>query len=240
MPHCWPMGRRAQARVTRWWATGPTKAWFLNSASDCFRPSEKTRRADSVRWRAWLHCPVSCAGVKPLNVFALHVFMQVFFSMLEIYNEQVTEEKSSWYLVSFYFFSVFHLVHFRLPPLCPGGWPAVSGVSHSGGAQSQRGAAERLLCGGPPNSPVWKRTTGKETEDKYACTCRNSVWETVTGRHTSLHWYKINLPKITKILFSNAWVFCFFFFLSIIELLYKFWFNILDFCNVFFFPHPFP
>lgn len=59
-------------------------------------------------------------------------------------------------------------------PLCPGGWLAVSGVSDSGRAQSQRGAATRFLCGGSPHSPLRDCSSGREMNGKRIQTKPNN------------------------------------------------------------------
>lgn len=124
-PPCWPMGRRAQGRVTPWWATGQTKAWCLHSATGSLRLFGKTKTPDSARWAGQSMCVlayvqradvywmgfvgecVCCCVVTDcfrltrhhrqckvgmiviINVFFFFIPTQVFFSMLEIYNEQV-------------------------------------------------------------------------------------------------------------------------------------------------------
>lgn len=84
---------------------------------------------------------------------------QVFFSMLEIYNEQVRSAVISSHVLSF---PSLIILFFRLCRARPGARPAGSGVSFIRGSQGQGGAAERLLRGGITNSPVRKCSTGTE------------------------------------------------------------------------------
>lgn len=99
--------------------------------------------------------------------------LQVFFSMLEIYNEQVVFGANSFLWIWCYDAIMFPDSSFS-SPLCPGGWLAVSGVSDSGRAQSQRGAATRILCGGSPHSPLRDCSSGREMNRKRIQTKPNN------------------------------------------------------------------
>lgn len=148
---------------------GLTKAWFLNSATGCFKPSKKTRRTDNVRWRKstrrcrmlWMiqcvndlkcvssSCPCRSFSVCWKSIMSRWCLEQIRFSGYDTCYDAIMFPDSS--------FS---------SPLCPGGWLAVSGVSDSGRAQSQRGAATRFLCGGSPHSPLRDCSSGREMNGK--------------------------------------------------------------------------
>lgn len=116
MPHCWPMGRPAQERVTQWWAMGLTKVWFLNCVTGCLRPFGKMWRRDNVRWGVHVNVFINLLQDQYVHPLCI-VSTQVFFSMLEIYNEQVTEGHIMLPVPPFPAFTAYHVHFLSLPSL---------------------------------------------------------------------------------------------------------------------------
>lgn len=82
MPHCWPMGRLAQERATRWWAMGLTKVWFLNCVNGCLRPFGKMWRPDSVRWGMHVNVCARHHLPDPFTIYQCSTFVHCFYTGL--------------------------------------------------------------------------------------------------------------------------------------------------------------